>query len=262
MKMRSTTGTRTNWWQHVALLATALAPSVIYADDNAKGLLRRKRITSEVKPADDVFQLPQNKGGELWEQEAAQAEQEADRILQSFLSMSAPTAAPGPPLACLGGRTREEYFLDVLSPITARSLLRDPNTPQGMAFDWMVNMDPVFDPDPCYYPTTEQRYGLLTIYFSTSGASWTNSSEWLGDSSECTWAGVVCGGDTDDRRNLQASRGRVGKLNLRKYLTFTTCFCRRGLRVYSNTIKLFFQLSQLSITWLDLFLKRLWPCPS
>lgn len=213
--MRSTAGTRkTNWWRHVALIATVLAPTVIFADDSAKGLLRRKRIKTEIKPADDDASL-RKKGGELWEQEAAQAEQDAERILQTFLSMSAPTAAPGPPLACLEGRTREEYFLDILSPITARSLLRDPSSPQGMAFDWMVNMDPVFDPDPCYYPTTEQRYGLLTLYFATGGASWTNSTGWLDDASECTWAGVVCGGDTDDRRKLQA-RGVVYKLNLRK----------------------------------------------
>ena len=214
--MRSTAGNRkTSWWQHVALLATVLAPTVIFADDNAKGLLRRKRIATEIRPPDDAAHLQRNKGGENWEAEAAQAEEDAERILQAYLSMSAPTPSPGPPLACLEGRTREEYFLDVLSPITARSLLRDRSTPQGMAFDWMVNMDPVFDPDPCYYPTTEQRYGLLTIYFSTNGASWTNSTGWLDDSSECEWAGVVCGGETDNGRKLQA-RGRVYKLNLRK----------------------------------------------
>ena len=232
--MSSATGNRTKWWRHVALLATALAPTIIFADDNTKGLLRRKRIATEIKSADDVFHATQsNAGGDLWEQEAAQAELDAERILQGYLSMSIPTSPPvGPPLACLQGRTREEYFLDVLSPFTDRSLLRDPSTPQGQAFDWMLNMDPVFEDDPCYYPTTEQRYGLLTIYFSTNGAQWTNNTEWLGDSSECTWAGVVCSGDTDDRRKLQMTRGRVYKLNLRKYQSVTSfsLSCPRFLR--------------------------------
>ena len=198
------------------MLTTALTPTIVLADDTGKALLRRKRITTDLKPADVVLN-GQASAGDLWEQEAAQAELDAERLLEGYLSMSIPTPAPtdGPPLACLEGTTRENYFLDLLSPVTERVLLRDPTTPQGMAFDWMLNQDPVFAVDPCYYPTTEQRYGLLTLYFSTSGAQWTNSSGWLGDSSECTWAGVVCGGE--GRRQLAGSPGRVYKLDLRKY---------------------------------------------
>jgi len=129
----------------------------------------------------------------------------------------APTPTPGPPLACLEGTTREEYFLEILSPITDRTLLRDTTSPQGQAFDWMLNMDPVFTVDPCYYPTTEQRYGLLTLYFATSGAQWTNNTGWLDGANECTWAGVVCGGDQEGERKLQASFGVAYKLNLRKF---------------------------------------------
>lgn len=209
MKIRK----RSTWWCSVALLVTALAPAIVLADEPGKGLLRRKRITAEVKPPDAIQQNP---AGDLWEKEAAQAELDAERILQGFLSMSvpsSPTPAPtqGPPLACLEGTTREDYFFDLLSPTTDRVLLRDPTTPQGMAYDWMLNQDPVFAVDPCYYPTTEQRYGLLTLYFATNGAQWTNSSGWLGGSSECTWAGVVCG---TRRRKLAASPGRVYKLDL------------------------------------------------
>lgn len=214
MRMRSR-GKRVNWWSRVALVATAFAPGLVLSDDAAKGLLRRKRITTEIKPPDAALHPQQSNVEDLWEQEAAQAELDAERILQGYLSMSVgPPPTPGPPLACLEGTTRENYFLDVLSPTTERVLLRDPTTPQGMAFDWMLNQDPVFAVDPCYYPTTEQRYGLLTLYFATNGAQWTNSSGWLGDSSECTWAGVVCGGE--GRRKLSGSPGRVYKLDLRK----------------------------------------------
>jgi hypothetical protein len=206
-------GTRFNL-RGVALLTTALLPAIILAED--KGLLRRKRI-AEIQPSDFVLNAQQSHVEDLWEQEAAQAELDAERILQGYLSMSMPSPAPtpGPPLACLAGTTRENYFLDLLSPITERVLLRDPATAQGQAFDWILNQDPVFAVDPCYYPTTEQRYGLLVLYFSTNGAQWTNSSGWLGESSECTWAGVVCGGD--GRRQLSGSPGRVYKLDLRKY---------------------------------------------
>lgn len=219
MKMRSSSrGRRFNLWGGVALLATLAAPGLVVAQDAGKGLLRRKRITTEIKPDLALHgQLQQSNVEDLWEKEAAQAELDAERLLQGYLSMSMPypTVPPGPPLACLEGTTREDYFLDLLSPITTRSLLRDPTTPQGMAYDWLLNQDPVFAVDPCYYPTTEQRYGLLTLYFSTNGAQWTNSSGWLGDSSECTWAGVVCGGN--GRRQLAGSPGRVYKLDLRKY---------------------------------------------
>ena len=223
MRMRSRGGSF-NWWRSVALMATAFAPAIILGEDAGKALLRRKRITTEIRHSDVAFNARQSSVGDLWEQEAAQAELDAERILQGYLSMSMPSGpttpapTPGPPLACLEGTTREDFFLDLLAPTTERVLLRDPTTPQGMAFDWILNQDPVFAVDPCYYPTTEQRYGLLTLYFATNGAQWTNSSGWLGDSSECTWAGVVCGGE--ERRKLSGSPGRVYKLDLRKYRLF------------------------------------------
>jgi len=219
------------WWRHIALVVTVLSPAIVFADDNTVGLLRRKRITTDVKSAGDFFSQNRKNKNEnnkhdekdvLWEEEAAEAEINAERILQNYLYMSLSTPPPtlGPPGFCLeGGVTREKYFLSTLSPITDEDLLLDTNSPQGQAFDWIVNKDPVFQPDPCQYPTTTQRYGLLTLYFATNGAQWTNSSGWLGDSSECTWAGVVCTGETNDRRRqLQKSTGVVYKLNLRKYL--------------------------------------------
>jgi hypothetical protein len=101
-----------------------------------------------------------------------------------------PTPAPAEPVGCLKGRTREEYFFDVLSPITSGLLLTDPSTPQGMAFHYFVNDDPYLD-DPCR-DTIEQRYGLTTLYYATEGADWSVQAGWLGPLQECQWFGVEC----------------------------------------------------------------------
>jgi hypothetical protein len=222
------TGRPSTWWGGIALLATALAPGAAVTDEAGKALLRRKRITSELQPADVAGLAQHNNAADFWEQEAAQAELDAERILQGYLSMSIsrptqPTPSPtdGPPGFCLGGGTsREDYLLGVMSPITDISLLRDPSTPQGMAFIWTLNEDPMLADDPCNYPTKEQRYGLATLYFATAGAQWTDSENWLSSTPECEWKGILCGGEDEGTRKLQASPGRVSKVNLRKFDPF------------------------------------------
>jgi len=98
----------------------------------------------------------------------------------------------GPTADCLSGTTREEYLIGILSQITDPPLINDLATPQGKAFEWIVNGDPL-DFDPCTYPTIEQRYGLAVFFYATEGASWTNNEQWLGAAGECTWFGVSCG---------------------------------------------------------------------
>lgn len=158
--------------------------------------------------------------GDLWERAtaAAQIEMEAERLLwrSSSVDMSMPTRPPaprptpapigptpapipkpptpapgGPTDDCLKGRTREEYIFDLLVPITPGSILNDPSTPQGMAFDYLAYDDPYLE-DPCTATTIEQRYGLTTLYFSTQGQEWTETENWLGPQQECTWFGVSC----------------------------------------------------------------------
>ena len=102
-----------------------------------------------------------------------------------------PTFAPG---ECLeGGITRDDYLIQELSRITDPSILLDSNTPQGQALIFLSVDDPLF-PDVCTYPI-EQRYSLLTLYYSTNGASWNNRAGWLDGSSECTWFGITCEGE-------------------------------------------------------------------
>ena len=106
-------------------------------------------------------------------------------------SRSPVTQSPRPTtLACLDGRTREEFLLDQLSEITAASILQDPTTSQGQAFLFMNN-DPL-NPNVCSYPTIDQRYGLATFYYATDGENWLNKQGWLSNQLECNWSGVDC----------------------------------------------------------------------
>jgi hypothetical protein len=123
-----------------------------------------------------------------------------------------PTSSPSggdssmaPSANCLTGTTREAFLLDVLSAVTATSLLLDPLTPQGQAFTWIV-ADPLMF-DPCTYPTIDQRYGLATFFFGTAGSLWIDNTDWIGGVPECQWFGITC----DPMTNTT-----VEKLQLRK----------------------------------------------
>jgi len=106
------------------------------------------------------------------------------------------SVAPTPSDFCLMGRTRAEYLYDQLSLITNPTLLEDPQTPQGLGYQFMIQ-DPL-QPNVCTYPTIDQRYGLAVFFFATTGGSWNNMgsvvdmSSWLGPSVECDWYNVTC----------------------------------------------------------------------
>ena len=107
-----------------------------------------------------------------------------------------PTISPQPtPEECYDG-TKEDYLASVIPSPEA-------GTAQELAFDFMVSSDPFWD-NECDAEKLLQRYGLLTIYFSTGGSSWTNTDGWL-ESGDCDFWGVTC----DDS-------GLVTELNLCK----------------------------------------------
>jgi hypothetical protein len=123
----------------------------------------------------------------------------------------APTISPAPtpvPTELCFDETKEEYLLSILSLITDEDTLLDKTTPQGMAFDYLLN-DDIYLKNPCGKPTIAQRYGLTTLYFATSGESWTASEGWLGENQECDWYGVKCDA------NLRATDLELGKSNAR-----------------------------------------------
>jgi hypothetical protein len=118
---------------------------------------------------------------------------------------SKPTTEPGVEPACLMGRTRDEFFFDLLVPITSGRLLNDPSTPQGQAYDFLVNQD-TFLEDPCQSTTIDQRFGLVTLFYSTGGDDWSDNSGWLGEDQECFWTGVTCSTTSERARTLQLCR--------------------------------------------------------
>lgn len=88
-------------------------------------------------------------------------------------------------------------------------LLLDISSPQGQAFDWLIN-DQMANPDLEAWGEEKQiqRYALATFYHSTGGASWANRLNWLSDQHECQWfssskAGSGCSdGETFDTLEL------------------------------------------------------------
>jgi len=125
---------------------------------------------------------------ELWDRESARAASEVERMLQGAIgSMPSPTRGPismvpvtmmpvapttstpsttgtasptsTPDTECLMGRSPEQYLLDELLQITNVNLLLDPSTPQGMAFNFILD-DETVRRNLCGYPTIAQRYGL------------------------------------------------------------------------------------------------------
>lgn len=122
---------------------------------------------------------------ELWNRESARAASEVERLLQGAIgSMPQPTAVPisrvpvtmmpilphpvtpAPASSntdCLLGRNPEQYLLDEMLQVTNVNLLLDPSTPQGMAFNFILE-DPTARMDLCGFPTLAQRYGMGTFH--------------------------------------------------------------------------------------------------
>jgi hypothetical protein len=139
----------------------------------------------------------------------------------------APTSTPSE--TCLEGTPIEDHLLEVLGEITDSSILLDTSTPQGMAFDFMVNDDPLH---PCDSTTIEQRYGLLTLFYATSGSTWTDKSGWLSGQGECEWFGIQCNTDgrvtrvqlgTCEGESTTLTSPRI--INPQNFLSFCLPFC-------------------------------------
>jgi Leucine-rich repeat (LRR) protein len=97
---------------------------------------------------------------------------------------------------CLEGTTLDAYLTTILTSITPEDILLDTATPQGQALAAMIS-DPFVEQNACS-ETIDQRYGLITFYYSTGGEEWSTQTSWLTDSDECTWFGVICD-DADSR---------------------------------------------------------------
>lgn len=185
----------------------------------------------------------------MWEREAKRAQLETRRFLSAQGSMPCiPTTSPIPgqtstpslertlapasegtlapsPLQtnidCLEGTTLEAYLTALLSQVTPEEILLDEATPQGQALAAMLG-DPFVEQNACSSDTLDQRYGLITFYYSTGGAEWSTQTSWLTDTDECTWFGVIC--DDIDSRATNLTLGTILQLSSpctgRAFLTF------------------------------------------
>lgn len=119
-------------------------------------------------------------------------------------SYEVPSLVPSLSRECLGNLTIQQFLVARLSPITNPILLLNAGTPQGAAFQFLLD-DTLVLSNLCEFETLEQRYGLATFYFSTNGRGWTAQDRWLSSTSECLWQGVTC---TD---GIRASNLTLGK---------------------------------------------------
>lgn len=172
------------------LACIGLALGTATADEHESATLLRKRDSDNAKEAI----------GDLWDAVAAKAEleAEADSMYRDLAVMSMPNSRPTlppyflptlSPVSC-GGQSRDAYLLQILAQITDIDLLQNRLTPQGKAFEYMSKFDPYLA-DPCG-KNIAQRYGLITMYYSTKGESWTVNDRWLSEQNECNWEGVDC----------------------------------------------------------------------
>ena len=111
--------------------------------------------------------------------------------------MVVPSVAPSPllsqspsvtPINC-DGLSREEALQQLLLRITTEDRLLNSTTPQGRALTFLIADVSL---EPCTYPTLDQRFALATLYYATQGEEWIDSTGWLVEKDECSWAKVTC----------------------------------------------------------------------
>lgn len=105
-----------------------------------------------------------------------------------------PSPAPPPTEDC-SELPRSEAFVDILTELTPLEDLEDASSPQGQAFEWIVEFDDTTD--PCTYPTVLQRYALAVFFYATGGEGWTARTGWLSPAAECDWLGVTCSASSE-----------------------------------------------------------------
>jgi hypothetical protein len=97
---------------------------------------------------------------------------------------SAPTIAGSPTSSAF--EPTDDVLLGLLSSVTPNggAALRDSTSPQYQAMEWIrtPNNQGIYS-DRIFL----QRYALATLYYSTGGDQWTDSDDWLSETTECDW---------------------------------------------------------------------------
>jgi hypothetical protein len=93
---------------------------------------------------------------------------------------------------------RQESLNNIIHSNVDADMLKDPETPQYRAHQWLLYEDPLgLDPDSgASNERVVQRYSLAVFYFATGGPETWKSNNWMtGNECEDDWNGVGC---TDD----------------------------------------------------------------
>ncbi|CAB9504597.1 LRR receptor-like serine threonine-protein kinase At4g08850-like [Seminavis robusta] len=107
---------------------------------------------------------------------SAQKEYMAD-FAPAEMASSTPTQAP---------TSASDYMFKLLPPETTFKISEEPESPQAMAFDWL--MEDYSNLPNLPYERIMQRFVLATLYHATGGYSWNDDTNWLDHSiHECTW---------------------------------------------------------------------------
>ena len=164
---------------------------IAVAADNASSL-RLKRKTTTVAEIDSFFSKVDSQHG-LVKAENIETYPWTTKQFSMDPGPTGPTLSPVAVTEDCQNVDREEVMLEELSVLTPEAQLTNSVTPQGMAYQWIVNADgaqinPCMDPD-----RARQRYALAVVYYATGGDSWSDNTNWLeGSNSECQWAKVIC----------------------------------------------------------------------
>jgi hypothetical protein len=126
-------------------------------------------------------------------------------IQQSQAPQNSPTVPPiapssEPPAPSLP-TTSGDVLLNLLTRVSADNgtSLRDPSSPQFAAMEWLRSTD-----NTGVYTDRRflARYALATLYYSTNGKDWKNSTKWLTKSHECNWFYANPNSTSCDDRNF------------------------------------------------------------
>jgi len=89
-----------------------------------------------------------------------------------------------------------DFLRDLFSPYSGDTL-DDPTTPQYLAFQWLLNDDPLQLPIKDTNETIlMERYAAAVFYYATNGENWSDSLNFLSDRPICEWktdlTGMFC----------------------------------------------------------------------
>ena len=96
----------------------------------------------------------------------------------------------------------------LLSRYSSQEVLGDPATPQGVAFDTILFREASQSKASTVTELT-QRFGLLSLYYSTQTWNTVWNDDDVESTSECTWFGIQC-----------SSEGVVTSIELRKFIIY------------------------------------------